>query len=121
MSIPWESTTLLWVADKAYVRTEYPAQGRELRELVECPHCHRITDWLIAARGGRVEIVCRCGRCWRLTAQLSQLVALAEGPPTDPSWTCLDDARAALGFDRRPASRRQRHDQRRSSTMSAAR
>ena len=119
MSIPWETTTLLHVADKAYVRADSSTQDRELRELVECPHCHRVTDWLIAVRGRRVEVACRCGRRWRLSAQLSQLIALAECPPTDPSWTCLDDARAALGFDRRPASRRQRHARHRSSTMSA--
>ena len=120
MFISWESTTLLRVADKAYVRTDCPAQGRELRELVECPRCHRVTDWLITAHGGPVEIACRCGSRWRLPAQLSQLVALAESPPRDPRWTCLDDARTALGFDRRPVSRRRRRG-RRSSVMTATR
>lgn len=97
----WESTTLLRVTDEAYVRTDLHTEGREAQKLVECPRCHRVTDWLIVAATGRVEVDCRCGRRWRLVAQLPEVMALAECPPRDPAWTCLEDARAALGFGRR--------------------
>ncbi|GAA2025797.1 hypothetical protein GCM10009839_25050 [Catenulispora yoronensis] len=96
------------VADVAYIRTDLQAEGREVRELVECPQCHRITDWLIAVGEGAVEIACRCGVQWRLAAALPQVVALAECPPRDPRWTCLGDARAALGFEQQPGRRRRR-------------
>jgi hypothetical protein len=94
----WESTILLRVTDEAYVRTDLHTEGREAQELVECPRCHRITDWLIVVATGRVEVACRCGRRWRLAAQLPELVALADCPPRDPAWTCLEDAQASLGF-----------------------
>lgn len=116
VSMAWESTILLRVTAEAYVRTDLPAEGREAQKLVECPRCHRVTDWLIVAATRRVEVACRCGRRWRLAAQLPEVVALAECPPRDPAWTCLEDARTALGFGRHPGRpRRWRRARRRSS------
>ena len=100
MSVGWESTTLLRVADRAHVRSAPSGDGREIQGLIECPRCHRVTDWLIAATGTHVDVACRCGKRWRIQASLKQVVGLAESPPIDPRWTCLDDARRALGFAR---------------------
>lgn len=115
VSMAWESTTLLRVTDEAYVRTDLHTEGREAQKLVECPRCHRVTDWLIVVAAGRVEVDCRCGRRWRLVARLPEVMALAECPPRDPAWTCLEDARAALGFGRHLGRPRRRwHRARRS-------
>lgn len=106
MSNKWESTMLLRVAEQAYIRAEHPSSGRQTQDLVECPSCRRTADWLIAAAADGaedgVEFVCRCGREWQLTVDLGSVVGLAEFQPTEPQWTCLDDARQDLGFNRRP-------------------
>ena len=116
----WESTMLLRVADHAYVRAEPLGDGRESQELVECPQCRRITDWLIAVTGGRVEFACRCGYGWQVPAGLPRVVALAECQPIDPRWRSLDDVRRALGFARRTRGinmrRLRRHRLRRASS-----
>ncbi|MEY9892826.1 hypothetical protein ABIA31_006504 [Catenulispora sp. MAP5-51] len=115
MSVRWESTTLLRVTDRAHVRSAPSGDGREVQGLIECPRCHRVTDWLIAAVGARVDVACRCGNRWRIQASLKQVVGLAESQPMDPRWTCLDDARSALGFSRHAGQarglRRRRHRQ----------
>lgn len=91
---------LLRVADQAHVRSAPSGDGRETQGLIECPRCHRVTDWLIAATESHVDVACRCGNRWQIEASLDQVVALAESQPMDPQWTCLDDARRALGFTR---------------------
>jgi hypothetical protein len=101
VSSEWKSTMLLRVADQAYVRAEPHGDGRETQDLVECPQCRRVTDWLIAAADGRVEFACRCGHGWQVSTELPRVVALAESQPIDPQWRCLDDVRDALGFARR--------------------
>ncbi|MEY9929685.1 hypothetical protein ABH926_004325 [Catenulispora sp. GP43] len=117
MTIGWESTMLLRVADQAHVRSAPSGDGREVQGLIECPYCRRVTDWLIAASGAQIDVACRCGNRWRIQASLNQVVALAESQPMDPRWTCLDDARQALGFTRhvdtaRGLRRRGRHQHR---------
>ncbi|ACU76005.1 hypothetical protein Caci_7176 [Catenulispora acidiphila DSM 44928] len=113
MSVGWETTTLLRVADQAHVRSEPSGDGRETQGLIECPSCHRVTDWLIAAMGMRVDVACRCGNRWEIPTTLQHVVAMAESQPIDPQWTCLDDARRALGFTRHADTtrgrRRRRH------------
>lgn len=92
----WESTILLRVTDVAYVRSV--GDGRESQELVECPHCHRHSDWLIAASGRRVEFACRCGHGWLVAEDLARVVAMAEAQPIARQWQSFDDVRHALGF-----------------------
>ena len=103
MSSTWKSTMLLRVAEHAYVRTE-PTEPTETdrlhQDLVRCPHCHRITDWLIAAAENRVDFACRCGHRWQIATTLQTVVALADYQPIEPKWTSLDDACHALGFAR---------------------
>lgn len=102
MSSQWESTTLLRVAEQAYIRDEILDNGRQSQDLVECQACHRTTDWLISAAGSGVEFTCRCGRRWSVAVELHSVVGLAEFQPIEPRWMSLDDAGRALGYHRRP-------------------
>lgn len=102
MSSQWESTTLLRVAEQAYIRDEVLDSSRQSQDLVECPACHRTTDWLIAAAQSGVEFACRCGRRWRVAVELRSVVGLAEFQPIESRWMSLDDAGRALGYHRHP-------------------
>lgn len=96
----WESTILLRVTDVAYVRSNSGEEdGRDAQELVECPHCARSTDWLIAAAAGRVDFACRCGYGWQVSSDLAEVVAMAEDQPRAAQWRNFDDVRRALGFE----------------------
>lgn len=105
MSSTWKSTMLLRVAEHAYVRTEPTEAGRLPQDLVRCPRCRRITDWLIAAAENRVDFACRCGHRWQVSTDLQGVLALADYQPIEPKWTSLDDACRALGFARVPHGR----------------
>ena len=94
----WESTILLRVTDVAYVRSQPMDDGRETQELIQCPHCRRASDWLIAAAAGSVDFACRCGYGWQVSTDLAEVVAMAEDQPRTAGWRDFDDVRRDLGF-----------------------
>lgn len=105
----WESTILLRVTDVAYVRSRPDGdEGRETQELVECPHCARRADWLIAAAVGQVDFACRCGHGWRVSSDLAEVVAMAEDQPRTAQWRTFDDVRRDLGFQAEPPPAKRR-------------